>query len=410
MLALPFVARSRINKLRRAGVPVFRAHETLGHATGTRPLGPLVWIHAASVGESRSALPLLQAMQARQPDLCAVLTSVTPSSAEVLEKRLPPKAVHQFAPLDGAGPVGRFLKHWRPDLGIFVESEIWPNMILRAHKAEVPLALVNARLSDRSLARWHKVDATARSIFQRFGIIHCQDARTAKGLSALGLPQVRAGINLKSVVSTPKVDLRALNSLKTLTEGRPVWSAVSTHPGEDEIMIAAHTALRAQHPEALLILVPRHPERTAAIRALCTGHAVAQRSLGEDLTRQTSIYLADTMGETDLWFALAPICCLCGSFGDAGGHTPYEPAAAGAALLHGPHFANHVEAFAKFQKAEASLEVVDAQALHAALDHLVRSPQMAQRMADAAKPLAASGLEAVDHLARECLALGRIER
>ena len=311
--------------------------------------------------------------------------------------------------MDAGGPVSRFLRHWKPDLGIFVESEIWPNTIRKAAASDVPLALVNARLSARSAARWHKAARSARTIFGSFGIIHCQDQNTTDALYGLGLRHARRGVNLKSIVPPPQFDQLERARLAKAFFDRPIWAAVSTHPGEDEIMLAAHAQLRVHHPEAALILVPRHPERAAQIKALCSGHAVAQRSTGEAPGPHTSVYLADTMGETDLWFDLAPLCCLCGSFTDVGGHTPFEPASAGATLIHGPHYANHAEAYRRFQSANASIEVHDAASLAAALDLMLRNPDEARALARAAEPLAKAGQDALERLATECLALSKID-
>lgn len=404
-LVLPFLAKTRVDRLRKAGIPVERAHEVLGHATQAKPAGPLVWVHVASVGEAKSALPLLTSLRRLRPDIRAVVTSFTPGSADVMARHLPDWAVHQFAPLDGRGPVKRFLTHWRPDLAVFVESEIWPNIILTATERDIPLALVNARLSAKSLKRWNTAATSARSVFGQFGLIHCQDNKTADGFYGLGLRHARVGVNLKSVVPAPTPDSAALSALRQAITPRPIWSAVSTHPGEDEIVIEAHTRLRKSFPDALLVLVPRHPERAEDIRQLCRPHSCAQRSAGETPDTATSIYLADTIGETDLWFELAPLCCLCGSFTDVGGHTPFEPAASGAAVLHGPHYANHADAYARFLAQGASLEVQDAKTLSETLERLFRTPDEVLAMTQAAHPLATANHGDVDDLARACLAL-----
>lgn len=408
-LALPFVARHRINHLRRAGLPVHRAHEILGHATLQRPLGPLVWLHAASVGETKSALPLIDALLRLQPALRILMTSATPSSAEVIASRLPDGGMHQFVPLDAGGPVRRFLKHWRPDLAIFVESEIWPNLLETTAAANLPLALVNARLSARTRARWLRAKGTAGRLFGHFGVMHCQDRETEETLHDIGLRHARRGVNLKSVLRPAQIDELALARLKKAFGDRPLWSAVSTHPGEEALVLEAHARLRQSHPDAALILVPRHPERAPEILPLLRSQAACQRSLDQMPDAATSVYLADTLGETDLWFALAPICCLCGSFTDVGGHTPFEPAAAGAALLHGPHYANHREAYAALATAQASMEVSDAASLAAALDLLFKDPAMAKALAAAAYPLTQAGQRDVEALAQQCLALAQIE-
>ncbi|MEO9819774.1 MAG: 3-deoxy-D-manno-octulosonic acid transferase [Paracoccaceae bacterium] len=409
-IALPFAARRTVAKLRQGGIDVHRTHERLGHATLERGLGDLIWIHAASVGESKSALILIERLLAMAPTAQILVTTGTASSAKVLAPRLPSRAFHQFAPLDGRGPIKRFLRHWRPQIGIFIESEIWPNLINCAHDQGVPLALLNARLSEGSARNWSRAPKTARDIFGLFGIIHTQDTRTARALGALGLTHARIGVNLKSVLLPPRINELARARLEKQFGPRPLWAAVSTHPGEDEIMIKAHHQLRQSHPNAALILVPRHPERARGIRLLCEGHSIAQRSLEEMPDTETSIYLADTLGETDLWFNLADLVCLCGSFSDVGGHTPFEPAAAGAAILHGPHYSNFEEVYAKFSEAGASLQVHDAETLAESLDLLIRQPDHARALGENARPLAKAGLEELDRLAAQCLTLAGIER
>ncbi|MEO0866282.1 MAG: glycosyltransferase N-terminal domain-containing protein, partial [Pseudomonadota bacterium] len=200
-LALPFAARSAVNKLRRAGVPIDRAHERLGHATERRPLGPLIWFHGASVGEAKSALPLMQHIAQTAPHVRLLLTSGTATSATAVANRLPAGAVHQFGPLDGAGPMQRFLDHWRPDLCVLVESELWPNLLDLCARRDLPVALINARLSDRSAQGWTRFPGTAAHVLRGIRMAHCQDRRTQDNLRAMGMPFARAGANLKSLVS-----------------------------------------------------------------------------------------------------------------------------------------------------------------------------------------------------------------
>lgn len=408
-LVLPFFARSALKKLRGAGYPALRAQERLGHASIERPMGPLIWIHAASVGEGKSALTLIDRLLALAPQASVLVTTGTASSAEVLAPRLPERAFHQFAPLDGAGPVRWFLRHWKPDLGIFIESELWPNLIRSAHRSGAALALLNTRLSERSARRWSRFPASARQVIGRFGIIHCQDQRTAGAISALGLTHARKGVNLKSVLLPPEVNQTELAELRLSFGERPLWAAVSTHPGEEEIILAAHARLRERFPDAALILVPRHPERAEKILPLCTDHEVARRSTGGVPDGLTSVYLADTLGETDLWYALADLVCLCGSFSDVGGHTPFEPAAHGATILHGPRYANFEEVYGRFIKAGASLQVNDETDLTDALEMLFAQPEHANALGANALPLAQDGLARLDRLARQCLTLAGIE-
>ena len=406
-LALPFAARSAVNKLRRAGVPVDRAHERLGHATAQRPLGRLIWFHGASVGEAKSVLPLLARIRDVAPDCHILLTSGTATSAEAVTPRLPDGVIHQFSPLDGHGPLTRFLDRWRPDLCVLVESELWPNLLDLCARRDIPVALLNARLSDRSAEGWKKFSATAAYVLRGIVGAHCQDRRSRDHLRDMGLAQAEQGTNLKSIQSAPRVTLQALDAVRTELAGRPVWVAASTHPGEEEQVLAAHKTLLADHPNLCIILVPRHPERANNIAALiqAAGLSMSQRSSGEGLSSGAQVYLADTMGETDLWYALSPIVFLGGSFSDVGGHTPFEPAAAHTAILHGPNYANFSEAYAAFLMRDASVEVRDGAALAVEVDTLLSHPSRAAQLAHNARPLAPTGTEALDGIAHRLFSL-----
>ncbi|WP_147106135.1 3-deoxy-D-manno-octulosonic acid transferase [Tateyamaria sp. syn59] len=406
-VALPFAARSAVGKLRRSGVPVHRAHERLGHATLERPLGPLIWFHGASVGEAKSVLPLLARIRDVAPGTQILLTSGTATSAEAVAPRLPETAMHQFSPLDGIGPLTRFLAHWRPDLCVLVESELWPNLLNLCAERDLPVALLNARLSDRSAAGWKKYPGTAAYVLRGIVWAHCQDRRSRDHLRDMGLDAAEQGTNLKSILGAPRVTSQALDSAHNGLAGRPVWVAASTHPGEEEHVLAAHKTLLRAHANLCLILVPRHPERADDILALIkkAGLSVAQRSAGSDLDADSQVYLADTMGETDLWYALSPMVFLGGSFSDVGGHTPFEPAAAHTAILHGPHYANFAEAYAAFRMKDASVEVRDGTALAAEVETLLTHPSRAAQLANNARPLAPTGTEALDQIAGRLFSL-----
>ncbi len=363
----PLAYSTVTRKLRAQGTTPDRLPERNGYATRTRPQGPLIWFHAASVGESLSVLQLISRLGECHPQLSFLLTSCTATSAKILAGRMPPRCQHQFAPLDRPSAVRRFLAHWTPDAAAFVESELWPNMLRQTGAAGVPMALLNARISDGSARNWKRAPATARHLMNQFRMIHCQDARTATHLHDLGLDHANAGHNLKSLAAPLPVDKAEEARMHTAFGARPLWLASSTHPGEDEIVIAAHQAILDQHSDALLLLVPRHPERAVDIRKLAqdAGLKIAQRSTGEPPDAATQVYLADTLGETGLWYALSPITCLCGSFTPVGGHNPFEPAQAGSALIHGPLYANFAEVYADFRAAEATCETRDATTLAA---------------------------------------------
>lgn len=399
------------SKLTAQGTDPARLKERLGHATAPRPGGRLMWFHAASVGESLSVLRLIAHLGARDPALSFLLTSGTGTSANVLAKRLPPRTTHQFAPLDTRAALDRFLSHWEPSAAVFVESELWPHMLSRTAARGIPMALINARISDRSARNWARAPKTARHLMDHFRMIHCQDTRTADHLTALGLTQAQAGVNLKSLAGALPCDPAELDRMKGAIQDRPVWLAASTHPGEEEVVLEAHRAMLGQDPDALLILVPRHPERADAIEVQIAeaGMEGARRSSGMVLTGQTRVYLADTLGEMGLWYALSPLTCLCGSFSDVGGHNPYEPAHAGSAIVHGPRYANFAPAYAELAAQNAAIEVADAKALAQTLHRFLDDPDGLDAMRDRAHAFADARDDVLDGFAdrlSKALALG----
>ncbi|MGI3165902.1 3-deoxy-D-manno-octulosonic acid transferase [Pseudooceanicola sp. 200-1SW] len=396
----PLVWRRVRAKLTAEGIAPERIRERLGQATLPRPEGPLIWFHAASVGESVSVLALVERMLAARPEAQALVTSGTGGAAKVLADRLPDRARHQFAPLDNARALRRFLAHWRPEAGIFVESELWPQMIVRARASGCRLALVNARMSKGSLRNWGRFGDTFRFLLDQFDLIRTQDRATLEGLMALGADPARVaqGPNLKAMIAPPPVDADALAQLRAALPG-PLWAAAATHAGEEDQVLEAHMAARAQIPGLRLLLIPRHPDRAPEILALirARGLSVAQRSKGE-APEGAEVYLADTYGEMGLWYALAPFAFLGGSFCDAGGHTPYEPACFGTPVLHGPHYANFAETYAAFDGAGAAVEVADAEALTAQVVRLLGDPAALAALGQAARALSddqRGGLEAV---------------
>jgi 3-deoxy-D-manno-octulosonic-acid transferase len=378
VLLVPFAARNETRKLRRAGVPVTRAHEKLGHATEERRgSGPFVWFHAASVGESLSVLSLIGRMGEMLPRARFLITSGTATSAQMVEKRLPPRCVHQFAPLDAPGPLKRFLVHWRPDAAIFVESEIWPQMLRRTRARGAKMALVNARLSAKSVATWKKAPTTARYVFDVFDLILTQNDEMAQAMVNMNAPpeRVARGVNLKSLSTPLPKDPALLARVRTALKGRPVWVAASTHKGEEEIVLRAHQSLLAQHPDLLLILAPRHPDRSAEVQRLVTGAGLTSvlRSRG-DFPRSEQVYLADSLGELGSWYDLTGIVFLGGSLLPVGGHNPYEVAQSGAAVLSGPHVFNFAETYAELTARGAVTTVADADALTSAVLDLLANP------------------------------------
>ncbi len=364
-------------KLRGHGVAPERTRERLGNATLPRPAGTLIWFHAASVGESLSVLTLITRLGERLPETEFVITSGTATSAELIGRRMPPRTRHQFAPLDAPGPVQRFLRHWRPDAAVFVESELWPVMLHATRASGARLALLNARLSQKSVDRWTKWPDTAAYVLGQFDILLSQNQISAQNLRAMGADPARVavGVNLKSTSAPLPVDDAAFSALRSTLGQRPLWVASSTHPGEEEIVLQAHRRLLQRHPDLCLLLVPRHPERGNEVAGLIAsaGFDFARRSTGEPLADQP-IYLADTLGETGTWYALSPLVFLAGSLQPIGGHNPFEPAQAGAAVITGPHVTNFSETFAPLISLGGAVEVSDAAELAQAVSLWLDEP------------------------------------
>ena len=360
-VAAPLAWRKVRAKLKAADVPEIRQRERLGFASQPRPVGRLIWFHAASVGETLSVLSLIKRMGTQIEDAQFLITSGTPTSAALVEKRLPPRTRHQYPPLDSAGPVDRFLDHWHPDAGIFVESELWPRLIVEAARRGTQLALLNARLSEKSVAGWKKRPDTAEYILEHFRLFLTQNDRTAANLIAMGAPadRVQPGTNLKAMSDPLPVDRTTLADIRAQIGNRPVWIASSTHAGEEEIVLAAHAELLKRWPDLLLLLIPRHPERRGEVATLIeeAGQTCALRNAQQEIAPETQVYVADTLGETGTWYALCPIVFLGGSLKEIGGHNPFEPAQAGAAVITGPGYFNFAETFAPLVDSGGAIEV-----------------------------------------------------
>ena len=332
-----------------------RLNERLGIAARPRPAGRLVWIHGASVGESLAALPLIEKLLASGNVL---VTSGTVTSAKVMEKRLPKGAIHQFVPLDIPNAVTRFLDHWKPDAGLFVESDLWPNLVLGARERGVRLALVNARISERSAAGWSRIPGSGRALIRAFDTVLAQDEEIAQRFRNLGARNVLVVGSLKADALPLSCDRHALEALKAQIGTRPLLIAAQTHPGEDETVLPVHDILRQRFANLLTILVPRHPERGPDIAILCGPRKPARRAAGEQIGAETEIYIADTMGEMGLFYRLAPFCFIGGTLVPLGGHNPLEPAVLRCAILAGPHRASAARAYEAILSAQGSIGTV----------------------------------------------------
>ncbi len=368
-----------------------RKPERLGRATAARPKGVLAWVHAASVGETNAVLPVIEGLCRARPDLSVLLTTGTVTSAGLAERRLPERCLHQYVPLDAPEYAARFLDHWRPDLAVFTESEIWPSLILETSARHIPLALVNARLSHRSRRRWQRNKSMAHPLFNRFDVVLAQNERLAMGFSVLGARNVHSVGNLKIDAPAPPVELGELERLRGALGARPGFVAASTHEGEEDIIAEAHRELSRTFEGFCTIIAPRHPERGTAIadRLREFGLSVAQRSLGTLPNARTDVYVADTIGELGTLYALSPIAFIGGSLVDRGGQNPIEAVHHGVAVLTGPHWQNFRDAYRTLMRHEATIEVEDARSLAAAVTHLLQSPsELARMQAGATQALA----------------------
>ncbi|MCU0945676.1 MAG: 3-deoxy-D-manno-octulosonic acid transferase, partial [Rubritepida sp.] len=405
-LAAPLLPLWLARRARRGKEFPARLAERHGEATLARPPGPLLWLHAASVGESLSALPLLAALRAARPGLTALVTTGTVTSARLLATRLggpaaapdrsgempaSPWLLHQVAPLDIAPWAGRFLDHWRPDAAVFVESELWPAMLGEIRARRIPAALVNARLSARSAARWGRARAVAAEALGTFGVILAQTQGDAARLATLTGRPVPCPGNLKHAAPPLPADEAELSRLSALIGDRPVWVAASTHPGEEEQVLAAHRLALAARPDLLLILAPRHPERGATVAevAAAAGFAAPRRSQGS--APEGPVWIADTLGELGLWYRLARGAYLGGSLVPHGGQNPLEPARLGRAVAFGPHTANFAEVTEDLLAAGAATRVAGMEALAAWVQRLVAEPDWATTSGEAATATAARG-------------------
>jgi 3-deoxy-D-manno-octulosonic-acid transferase len=376
-----------------------RLAERRGRPSRARPAGALVWMHGASVGETLALLPLAERLTGR--GVGVLVTSGTRTSAAVLARRLPPGAIHQFMPLDGPRFMRRFLDHWRPDLALFAESELWPNAVIEITARQVPLLLVNGRMSERSFRRWRRFPAAIGALLARFSSSLAQSAADAERLASLGAAPVAVSGNLKFDASPPPADPHAVAALSGVLAGRPVWLAASTHPGEEAAAVAAHRALLDRFPHLLTIVIPRHPDRGAEIAEIAeeAGLTAALRSRGEAPDR-AGVYVADTVGETGLFYRVAPVVLMGGSLVPHGGQNPIEPARLGAAILHGPHVHNFAEVYALLDRAGGAGPVLGPDALAGEVEALLADPARARAMARAAGEAVAGVAGAVERTLR----------
>lgn len=376
-----------------------RFAERQGHASRARPPGPLVWVHAASNGEAISMLSLIDRLLVERPSLSVLVTTGTVTSARLLAHRLPAdRAWHQYVPVDRPTYVRRFLDHWRPDLALWVESELWPNLVSETDRYGIPLLLLNGRMSLRSFRGWQRVPGLIGSLLACFELCLAQDEVQAERFRGLGAAAAGTVGDLKTAAAPLPFDENELARIAARAADRPLWLAASTHQGEEEAAAEAHRGLRRERPGLLTIIAPRHPSRADAITAMLEqrGLTVTRRSRGEVLDSSTDVYLADTLGELGLFYRLAGIAFIGGSLTPMGGHNPLEAALLDCAILHGPDMSNCAAMAQNLDSVGATILVHDAAELTAAIRRLLNDPVERAARAAAAGGVAANNRAVLD--------------
>lgn len=386
----PLIHRYMQRRLNAGREDPQRFRERFGDASATRPDGPLVWLHASSVGESLSMLSLIERLRRERPEVVILMTSGTVSSARILENRLPPGVIHQFVPVDRMSWVRRFLDHWQPDLVLWVESEFWPGVLSEVKRRAIPAMLMNARISARSWRGWRRAPWMIRRILQTFDLCMAQTELDAERLRDLGAVNIACPGNLKFAAEPLPADPDTLAALEAATAARPRWLAFSTHPGEEETIAAAHRILVRNLPDILTIIVPRHPARGPEIEKILAASStpVSVRSRSQLLDKDIGFLLADTMGELGLFFRLTDIAFVGGSLVPHGGQNPIEPARLGCAIVHGPHMENFLAIEGELNTAGASSVATTAEEIAREVGTLLSNAGMRQRRVAAARSVA----------------------
>ena len=407
VLAAPFI-QYYLNKRKAEGKEdAARFSERLGQSSRPRPNGTLIWMHAASVGESLSLLPLIDKLLADLANMQILVTTGTTTSAKLMEDRLPARAFHQYIPVDRLSYVRRFLDHWRPDLTLWAESEFWPNLITETHDRQIPMILINGRISPKAFSGWQKAQRLIARLLRCFDLCLGQSDEDVERLLRLGAKSSKCVGNLKFAVPALPVVEADLAELQSKLSDRPRWLTASTHPGEESIVAQVHRDLRSTHAGLLTIIVPRHPARGSEIAQALRdqGLTVAIRSRNESLAAGTDIYIADTMGEMGLFFRLADIVFMGKSLVPLGGQNPLEAFRLNCAVIHGPHMMNFQWMSEEMARMDCAVTVQDQASLAAAANELLIDPGRCRAMADNGTAFVESQAQVVDLIADEVKAV-----
>jgi 3-deoxy-D-manno-octulosonic-acid transferase len=384
-IASPLIGIYLLKRMKKGKEDPLRFRERFGEATTPRPQGKLIWVHGASVGESLSVLPLIEKIAIALPDAHFLLTTGTVSSAKLLADRLPTRTIHQYIPIDTLPAINGFLNHWRPDLTLWLESELWPNLVTQTSK-RCKMLLINGRMSERSYAKWQKHRSLCLEILGCFSAILPWSKGDGERFTKLGGKNIDFLGNIKYDAPPLPDNPEERRSLSVMIGDRPLWLAASTHQGEEEIIAAAHKKLKEKYPELLTIIAPRHPKRAAEIIRNISSLKlhISLRSAGDEITHRSDIYLADTMGELGMFFTLAPIVLIGNSLVGNGGHNPLEPARCNCAIIYGVHMENFTEITDELAERNAAITVTDVDNLIDILDELFSDKSKIEKLATAA--------------------------
>ncbi len=378
---------------------ILRAHERRGRPVLPRPASPLVWFHAASVGESLSLLSIIDRVLKDYPKASVMITTGTVTSAKLMADRLPPRAFHQYIPVDHPSWVKGFLDHWKPDLVVWSESEFWPNILSDVKARGIPAILLNARMSEDSFSKWRFAKGVIGCMLSAFDLCLAQDSAEAQRLLQLGAKKAEVSVNLKYAAAPLPYDAAELERLQRDTADKNIILWASTHPSEEEIALRLHSKLVAFYPDLLTIIVPRHPKRGDEIVELCAGFSVSQRSKAQPVAG-VDVYIADTLGELGLFYRLARNVVMGGTFADIGGHNPIEPAQTGCLVFMGPSTRNFIAITQDFKDRNAVILVDGEDKLAEKVNDALRNPRNYDAIANAALELTKEKAGVIDDIAK----------
>lgn len=401
----PIVIRRYIEKRKKMGKEdVKRFNERVGRPTKPRPDGRLIWLHGASVGESISMLPLINRLLEIYPDAHVMVTTGTTTSAEVMAKRLPERAFHQYLPIDNPVFAARFVRHWQPTIALWFESEFWPAMLSTIKRRNIPLILINGRISNKSFKRWQQFDFVIKELLDCFTACLGQSEEDAYRLRALGAKDAMCLGNLKYAGLPIPVDAEKKKDIQDEIGERPVWLVSSTHSDEESKIGRYIKELIAKHEGLLTIIAPRHPNRGVEIKELLQEKyqlKTALRSANEKIMPETEVYIADTIGEMGIWYELCPIVFIGGSLVPHGGQNFMEPSRCRDAVIVGPHMHNFADAMNRAKRADGVIQIDETIDLIDMVDQLLSNKELLEAKRSLAYNWATSEAKVLDGIAEK---------